>query len=52
MRQVAWARQHMTWKAEWKQTLFSDEKKFNLHGPESAAYYWHDLQKEENKNDT
>ena len=47
MRQVAWARQHMTWKAEWKQTLFSDEKKFNLHGRDSGAYYWHDLRKEE-----
>ena len=48
-RRVAWARQHMTWKAEWKQLglLFSDEKKLNVDGPDSAAYYWHDLRKEE-----
>ena len=38
-RRVAWARQHMTWKAEWKQLLFSDGQKFNLDGPDVAAYY-------------
>ena len=37
----------MTWKAEWKQVLFSDEKKFNLEGPDGAAYHWHNLRKEE-----
>ena len=44
---LAWAKQYMTWKAEWKQVLFSDEKKFNLDGPDGTAYYWHNLQKEE-----
>ena len=37
-RWVAWARQQMTWKAEWKQVLSNDEKKFNLDGPDGAAY--------------
>ena len=46
-RRVAWARQHVTWKAKWKQVLFSNEKKFNLDGSDGAAYYWHDLRKEE-----
>ncbi|CAF4559694.1 unnamed protein product, partial [Rotaria magnacalcarata] len=44
---LSWTKDHMIWNNEWHKVVWSDEKKFNLDGPDGFSYYWHDLRKEE-----
>ena len=44
---LQWAVNKVTWLDEWKNVFFSDEKKWNLDGPDGCKFYWHDLRNEE-----
>ncbi|KAF9745489.1 Transposable element Tc3 transposase, partial [Nosema granulosis] len=41
------ALEHVLWTEMWKSIIFSDEKKFNLDGPDGYKYYWHHLNMKE-----
>ena len=43
---LTFAKNHQAWKNKWKRVIFSDEKKWNLDGPDGYSYYWENLNKD------
>ncbi|GBN97993.1 Transposable element Tc3 transposase, partial [Araneus ventricosus] len=44
---LACGKKYMSWTTEWTSVIFSDEKRFNLDGPDGFQYYWHCLKQKE-----
>lgn len=45
-KRMEWCRQHMSFGNNWRKIIFSDEKKFNLDGPDGYQFHWHDMRRE------
>ena len=46
-KRILFTKKYGLWKKRWKKVDFSDEKKFNLDGPDGYKYYWSDITKNE-----
>lgn len=46
LRRLEFAKKYVDFGQSWSKVIFSDEKKFNLDGPDCVQFYWHDLRKE------
>ncbi|GBL72811.1 hypothetical protein AVEN_128018-1 [Araneus ventricosus] len=42
---LKYAKNVMSWYDEWKQIIFSDEKKFKLDGPDGYKHYFYNMRK-------
>lgn len=43
---LLFAEKYKFWTSEWENVIFSDQKKFNLHGPDGKMMYWRDIRRE------
>ena len=44
---VEFCKKHRNLDNQWQNTIFSDEKKFHLDGPNGYSYYWHHMDRKE-----